>query len=294
MKVSSAQEPASHDAGMHSKAAAKAATLTEDTRKDMLMIESDDIEVCSNLRAAILEAACAASTCLQESNQGKAGKAQTGGVYVRLRHMVVTRGPTECQASGDSLLLDYGQVPHAIGRMVVQLPSLYTAGMHGTVSACLNGDHRSFNLERKSEEAFQYVLGYSQSAMHIHAPSRGCAAFLVFDVVSLTPVCGLALAGCHAAAAAAEAGQEGSEAGQEGSHDAEATLEECVRYWEEDASCKKLAMVLEGEEHLLGGMTCARLFGQARCLKRFKNLRNEAIVQTLMNCRDLEVGFAGV
>jgi hypothetical protein len=212
--------------------------------------------------------------------------------------VVVSRGPTECEteATGDAssssslleLELDYAQVPHAIGRMVVQLPSRYTAGMEGTVSACFNGDRRSFNLERKSEEVFHYVFGYSQSAMHIHAPAQGCAAFLVFDVVSLTPVRGPALAEWHAAAAA-EAGQ-----GHEGNHAAEATLEECVRYWEEDAACEKLAMVLEGEDQLLHALRYTPTDGKFSFLKSLKNERNKAIVQALMKCKDLEIGFAGV
>jgi hypothetical protein len=67
----------------------------------------------------------------------------------------------------------------------------------------------------------------------------------------------------------------------------EETLKECVRYWDQDKSCEKLVVVLED------GKSTVDMAGKF-LYKGLTNKRDEAILGTLLSCKDLDVGFAGL
>jgi hypothetical protein len=235
-----------------------------------VMIDANEVCVCGALKAAILTSAQTANAWAHNVVENHS---PIHDIHLRLRHLAVISYPASCQESGstcdaslDSLLLDYEQVPDAVARMVVQLPSTYAAGTHGTITASLNGNIKTFKLDTKCDETFQYVFSYSQSVSRIHAPRHGSAIFLLYDVVSMVPMY------------------------KQQSRDncvAEARLAKCVQFWEQDAACEKLAVVLHGSNHMLdeeGNLVLAR---------SHMTERDRAVVSFLKSCPQLEVGYAG-
>jgi hypothetical protein len=63
-------------------------------------------------------------------------------------------------------------------------------------------------------------------------------------------------------------------------------LEECVRYWDEDKSCEKLVVVLDDRSMV----DCKGNFIR----KEFESERDEAIVDALKRCKELDFCFAGL
>jgi len=159
-------------------------------------------------------------------------------------------------------LQDYAPLPHTCARMIVKVPSTCVVDAEkGCVTAGLGDKVERFGLE----EDFACVVGYTQCSMWMHAPRQGCGAFLVCDVVC----CGVV-----AAPAVADNSR------------AEAMIDACVRCWASDTQCDKLAVVLDERWDAMrerGRFSFANLASQ----------RDRAVVKTLMNCKHLDVAFAG-
>jgi hypothetical protein len=241
------------------------------------MIPGEDIETCPEFQTAVLQQARAANRWLRKKEPCRfTSDTRKFSLDARLRYMVFIRGPTETEKptnsdsdSDMSMLLDYDQVPNGIARMVVQIPCTYSASVQGTVSASLD-DHsctaRTFHLDSGSQESFQYVFSYTQSTTRIHAPHHGCAVFLLFDVVCLTPVCEPLFKDHHAA---------------------KASLKRCLPFWDQDMHCEKLALVLDGGSDLL-------ISESSFCLESsVLTPRDRAVLRMLMSCEELDVAFAG-
>jgi hypothetical protein len=238
-----------------------------------LMVQNNAVETCYNLKTAILAAARSATALTLLKTAPKAD-----AVHVRLRYMVLASGSTVYGEPGhdmvephgpgrspDTLDLDYEQLPHAYARMVVQVPSQCEACMQGSVSVMFKGETRSYRLD----QGFQYVLAYSQSAVHIHAPTQGSCAYLVYDVRCFEPIPEPVLGDNHAALV---------------------KLQQCVRCWERDKSCEKLAVVLQGTPETTRALGKE---GFQWSKYHFGNESEQAIMDVIMSCSELEVGLAG-
>ncbi len=64
-------------------------------------------------------------------------------------------------------------------------------------------------------------------------------------------------------------------------------LKQCIKHWIQDQTCQKLAIVLED------GASMVDQKG-ALCCTGFKSKRDQNLVSTLMSCKYLDVGFAGM
>jgi hypothetical protein len=235
-----------------------------------VMIDADEICVCGTLKAAVLASARTANEWINNVGNVFYDRWREKEMHVRLRYLTLVGCATSYEESGSeayagSVLLDYEQVPGAVARMVVQLPSTYAAGPHGTVTASLNGNTKTFTLDAKCDESLQYVFSYSQSVTRIHAPRHGCAIFLIYDIVSMTKM---------------------YEPPLRDNSVAEAKLEKCVQFWEQDAACEKLAVVLHGVQMI-------DKKGNFVLDMQAMPEHDRAIVRFLKSCPQLEVGYAG-
>jgi hypothetical protein len=278
-----------------------------DVTGGMLVIDNAMINVSPELKAAILHTARLAfkNMVLHTHMQSHADH-----LSVRLRHMVLSRTPETSTPSesgrmhldhvtGDAtggrrgaapsesrgMLLGDGRPPKAVlggtfARMVVQIPSEYTAGEQGSVSVCYNGNGnrnansngngngnvRALKLETNSQEVFHYVMAHKDCSMHIHTPSRGCAALLVYDVS-----CALPFPPQYELA---------------DRQTAEVLLEESVKYWEADPYCDKLAFVLNSDRSVVAS-------DSEFDVQRVRDDEDRTLIQALMSCERLDVGLAG-
>ncbi len=161
--------------------------------------------------------------------------------------------------------LDYEKLPHAIARMVVMIPSDYVSSDQKTITASFNSKTVTKNMYTEANKpAFQYVLGASTCKMRIYAPSGGCAGFLVYDVLNKSE------APCKLM-------------------NIPAILNACVKHWEKDSECEKLALPLKGK--VSGPIVCGDSL-----LKRIRKnvgINEWAAVEALMQCGELKVMFAG-
>jgi hypothetical protein len=261
---------------MAATATATAATVRGSMRS-AVMIGNDKVHISANLQAAILETARTAYKHVELGDRTHACE-----LSVRLRYMVLSCGPTEsakrpteslgaAERPTESIHVNHAQLPHAFARMVVQVPSEGAVYGDGdvSVSASLNGSAKSLKQDGShSDDAFRYMFAYTQSTVHIHAPSRGCGVFLVFDIVSLAQI--------HVDISAEN-------------HAAEDILAKCVPYWEQDAQCERLAVVMSDPSPVLGTGDTDKKF----TFDDIVNVRDRGLIRTLLSCRMLDVGLAG-
>jgi hypothetical protein len=175
--------------------------------------------------------------------------------------------------------------------MVVQIPCTYVANTQGSVTASFNTTCRPFYLDSDSDKAFRYVFAYSQVAIHIHPPTSGCSMFLVYDVVNPgipsivnTGIPSIVNPGIPSIV---NPGIPMPEPPLQDNHEAEAALEQCVRDWNRDLTCEKLALVLERGSHALSAEKKFAWEG-------LSSVREKAIVRMLMGCDGLDFGFTGM
>jgi hypothetical protein len=289
-----------HDAtgrDMPANATGMNASVQHDATGSFLTFEKEQIDVSSSLRTAFLAAAHEATALAAMGNATPKGqyKKCSDRLCLRLRKMIVCRGPTELEEShaqssrpsksdesrarsSRQMAVDYTQLPHAVARMIVQIPCKYTACMQGTVTASCNSTSPiTCNMDANSEETYQYVYGLSDAAMHLHAPSQGSSVFLVYDIVIYTS------SKCEPDFVESLFRNRKN---VEQSSAAHVKLAECVKHWEQDDSCQMLAVMLQRNSNVNNIQEV--ISGKKFCLARDKE-----IVGALMGCQELEVGFAG-
>jgi hypothetical protein len=236
------------------------------------MIGSDHVVASGDLRDAVLSAA---QSAFDRTLVGHVGKE----VHVRLRHMVLLRGPpeltrtdtdTDTDTDDECMSVDAAQGPDAFARMIVQVPCVYTASRRGTVAVGVDSVTRTYTLDSRSEEGFSYVFCFSACTVRMHTPQRGCSVFLVYDVASVARI--------HMQARAL------------GSHLAsEALLCECVAHWERDTAgaCPKLALVLRDDEWHTS------LDAHAFHWHKVTNVHDCIVINAIRNCPRLDFAVAG-
>ncbi len=228
-----------------------------------MIIDGAQIETCSNIKRAVFTGVReSAVLMLLQDLPG------ISGCHVRLRYMLLCRSPSECkERSSESVHLNYPQLPNTFARMIVMMPSAYTAcAGKGTLTASWGDASRDFTLDAKCNGQFSYVFGYAHSTMHIHAPAQGSLACLVYDVASAEPVA--------------------LPAPSTRIFEAQAMIRKSISVWESDVRRLKLAVPLGQPWKTLNQ-------GGGICVGKVKNLIDSAVVAMLRNCEELDVGFAG-
>jgi hypothetical protein len=231
---------------------------TADDVATAVTIGGNKVKISADLTSAVRAAARAASRELLVCD----GK-QLGGMSVHVRCMVLSRSGCEAYSLNDG----YATLPGACARLIVQIPSTYSADTgNGVVTTRLDDMKDTFMAGGNKANTFAYVYAYAQSSIWIHAPAEGCAAFLVCDVVCAGPIRTPTFAR---------------------NQRAQKALSASVQRWHDLECYDKLAFPLEQTWESLresGTFSAANLVHD----------RDRALVRTLMDCAELDVGFAGV
>jgi hypothetical protein len=255
-----------------------------------LVVNGCDIEVTRGLKQAFLDALKHAAMCVSFSH---GGDEHDMGIYMNLQYMVVLWREPESQTCFEEILLDNVQLPNSFARFIVQIPCEYSSGPHGTVATCVNGEHKTFDLGERSDEHFEYVYGANECIMRVHAPREGCSAFLLYDVSSVTPVKDIPFdtsAEYNDHANSTEAPQRADSTDQTdfpARCTAGQSLRQAVNSWKADDSCEKLLLLLEENDVYRFRKNEGFRFD------KYASAADKAIVASLMDCRELEIGFAG-
>jgi hypothetical protein len=242
-------------------AAREDATATARGFTQAVMIKSESVKISAGLTEAVLDATRTACNHMELWNPTH------NSVY--LRYMLLCCGPTETsgdQRPTESINLNYPQPPVAFARMVVQIPCEYTASERGTASARVNSSTKTVKFDTHSDDSFHYFFAYSLSDVRIHAPSRGCGVFLVFDVFTMARIYINNISDNYAA---------------------EDILAKCVQFWEDDPQCEKLAVALVDPLAIL----CTR--NKKISFDHITNVRDRVLIRTLLRCEALDVGLMG-
>jgi hypothetical protein len=261
----------------------------------VIRVDGDLIDVCCWMSEPIKRAVYQACANLHMCHEEEAHRMEA-----KLRSLLLF-GP-----DSESFCVDeYALLPDTCARMIVQLPSVYSpddtcARMIVQLPSVYSPDEAQTTVTNAWEgidmggamctcpnhQSFLYAVAYPQCSFSMQAPKEGSTAFLVYDVVYP----GLARETRNEPPGwIRETRNEPPGVRREPvwgcNYEIERQMQDYVKEW--DIECEKLCVVLDERwdvMHERGGVSFANL----------GNERDRAIVRTLMNCRNLAVGLAGV